>query len=968
MTLEKRVIPGSIAGGGTTVTVNIAFDADPSIDTKDEIRYYYGEDDENAATLKEALKDIWWAGAEPYGPWELYSLNGLAVLGDEVFVADCGNGRVRKFTSMGAFRAATPPGTFDQPYGLCVAGGYLYLAEATTPPDTGAIVKLDPASLAEVARYTDDLLCQPLGVAVDAAGNIYTVHVNDPGVLKRDAATGTWSTWKEGIAGFSVAVSGDGHIYVIEQGVNEYVIRKFSLADGSGGAWETSVPIVQPDGLAVDSANRVYVCDADSRKILRFAADGTLLGQFDSPALFNGAWQHPVAVSDGSVICTASDVAGQVVAIRNMLTFVSDENNRFDGADVEVNITKINGADPAAFAGFDPEEVDSIEAVVTYTLADGSRMSFEGEFEEGVGGEGSRLFTGTISVFGGDIEQPQTLLKTAVADREESRAGFHMPFTLRTRFCGESESLTLADIEFPVEKGADSWWYLKGGSKELLAIVRKTDKWFLVYFDTQNRSQSEKEVAEKKVEATRNEQIKAKASFLFGSIDFTESMRTDPATNERYMYPSPAECQESNGTWKNFIRYNLDFNGFNADDIRKVHFRVRGTKSAIVFEQDITQAIKDSPNLCLESTAFSGLTSTYKVRAVDTQSLDADGEINTIGGKEKFVDPGDDGSTWHTAEIESECMFHFKLEGGASASQPMKIKTMSRFNVKRRSVALVELNRLSAWHWWREENKLMNLLYGTRNTDSQPVLRFYTSYGEEPNPYCDVASFAEAYSYVTPRGCFLYCFHGSIIQNPNNPDNGGLVPGDPPDYGDDGTDLFGFIYMMERQGEQWVPIAYSGFVGNGSNQRTTLTALGELPGHDRPPYSLEEMPRSHGVQASLVSCWSAHKSGWDDSGLSIQDTLWEVLNSKCSSAAVGGSWGLVEDRPAGPTGTIRCLRPFGDDEQPLVNGVKAEGDIDEDRNASTWHDSKVGDGPDRTDPHTYEDNWIVRPPRPIRKQ
>ena len=476
MTLEKRVIPGSIAGGGTTVTVNIAFDADPSIDTKDEIRYYYGEDDENAATLKEALKDIWWAGAEPYGPWELYSLNGLAVLGDEVFVADCGNGRVRKFTSMGAFRAATPPGTFDQPYGLCVAGGYLYLAEATTPPDTGAIVKLDRDSLAEVARYTDDLLCQPLGVAVDAAGNIYTVHVNVPGILKRDAATGAWSTWKEGIAGFSVAVSGDGHIYVIEQGVNEYVIRKFSLADGSGGAWETSVPIVQPDGLAVDSANRVYVCDADSRKILRFAADGTLLGQFDSPALFNGAWQHPVAVSDGSVICTASDVAGQVVAIRNMLTFVSDENNRFDGADVEVNITKIDGQSVEGMTVFDVSTWTTIDATVAYWRSGVMQMSYSKQFSKVEGETG--LFQAMWSVSGGvqeDDPQIQWIAGSVHSGGAKPRVAY-IPATARATAVLDLSTFSLAigSVDYDLEQDG-MYAYPQGGSFAFVVVVPDKD-------------------------------------------------------------------------------------------------------------------------------------------------------------------------------------------------------------------------------------------------------------------------------------------------------------------------------------------------------------------------------------------------------------------------------------------------------------------------------------------------------------
>jgi len=138
VTLEKRVIPGSVAGGGTTVVVNIAFYADSSIDTKDTIRYYYGDDDVNAVTLKEAFPVLRW-GTQGSGPGQFDHPMSVAVLSDAVFVLDNGNARVQKFTKTGSFCSSVSIESTGSFCGICASGGFIYAADDGTyvpPPGT----------------------------------------------------------------------------------------------------------------------------------------------------------------------------------------------------------------------------------------------------------------------------------------------------------------------------------------------------------------------------------------------------------------------------------------------------------------------------------------------------------------------------------------------------------------------------------------------------------------------------------------------------------------------------------------------------------------------------------------------------------------------------------------------------------------------------------------------------------------
>jgi len=390
VTLEKRVIPGSVAGGGATVAVNIAFDADPSIDTRDELRYYYGEDDENAVTLTEALPVIRW-GTQGSGPGQFNHPMSVAVLGDAVFVLDNGNARVQKFTKTGSFCSSAPIESTGSFCGICASGGFIYAADDGTyepPPGTsvpGAIFKIDPNAMAVVERYADDLLSHPWNIAADPSGNIYAVVPAQTRIVKRDAATGAWAVWKDdfAISAWAMAIPADGIAYVIELyelGGGQYgrKISRFDL-DAEEIPWTVGSDILAVTNawaVAVDVSGRIYVCDPQAQKVFRFSADGALQAECDTALESAGFAAWGLGVSDGSAIYGAEYSSHRVFAIRNSLTFVSDENNLFFGSHMDVSLTAFGVEDinnPGTFIwtptdddlfAFDPDVRNAVRAVV----------------------------------------------------------------------------------------------------------------------------------------------------------------------------------------------------------------------------------------------------------------------------------------------------------------------------------------------------------------------------------------------------------------------------------------------------------------------------------------------------------------------------------------------------------------------------------------------------------------------------
>src|SRR5438093_272147 len=264
------------------------------------------------------------------GPATSASLNGprgVAVdPAGNVYIADRGNSRIRKVDTVGLISTIAGNGTSGcrgdggpataascAPYRVARdSAGNLYVADGSSRrirkvSAAGIITTVagrgtgqssgdgGPATLAE--------LIQPLGVAVDPAGNVYIADegsnrirkVNTAGIISTIAGNG-----KQGFSGdggpatsaalnqpSGVAVDPAGNVYIADEGSNR--IRKVNTAgiistiagndtqgfSGDGGP-ATSASLNKPREVAVDLAGNVYISDAGNFRIRKVNPAGVI--------------------------------------------------------------------------------------------------------------------------------------------------------------------------------------------------------------------------------------------------------------------------------------------------------------------------------------------------------------------------------------------------------------------------------------------------------------------------------------------------------------------------------------------------------------------------------------------------------------------------------------------------------------------------------------------------------------------
>lgn len=306
---------------------------------------------------------------------------------DNLYVADRMNHRIRKVTPAGDVSTLAGSGAtgatngtgvaaqFNQPWGLTLAGGVLYVADtwnnqvravtlpaAVTSTLAGGLTSGEADGVGADARFR-----QPTGIAADAAGDLYVSDMLT-GTIRKVAADGTVVTfagrgYHQGItngvgaaARFlgpdCVAMDGAGNAYVVESSM--HTIRKVAPdgtvttlagAPGAAGAVDATGMAARfnsPSGVAADGVGNVYVADTNNHLIRKITPAGvvtTLAGNvFGGRADGNGA-----AASFNQPMNLTVDAAGNV--------YVSDTgNNTIRKITPAGDVTTLAGTAPLAGA------------------------------------------------------------------------------------------------------------------------------------------------------------------------------------------------------------------------------------------------------------------------------------------------------------------------------------------------------------------------------------------------------------------------------------------------------------------------------------------------------------------------------------------------------------------------------------------------------------------------------------------
>ncbi|MEM7115242.1 MAG: 6-bladed beta-propeller [Chloroflexota bacterium] len=315
-----------------------------------------------------------------------------------IFVADSGNNRIQKFNSSGSFlrmwggevgrsidiwqrynictggcsvgiNVLSDIGYFDNPSGIAVdAAGNVFVA------DTGKnrIQKFDNDGFADlvwgagVNGGPNPEICRgsacvsgltsgteggfmnaPIGIAVDASGNVYVADTGKNRIQKFDYEGNFVSMWGSGVNGGSGA---------------EVCTNLCSNGSSGTGEGEFNNPV----GLATDSSGNVYVADTGNHRVQKFAGDGN----------FEVMWGSGVAGGSGFESCTSGCSSGSssgtgggefnspagIAVDSSGNTYVSDTNNHR----VQTFSQAIGGGASFMLDDASPDDGDGVSNSITF--------------------------------------------------------------------------------------------------------------------------------------------------------------------------------------------------------------------------------------------------------------------------------------------------------------------------------------------------------------------------------------------------------------------------------------------------------------------------------------------------------------------------------------------------------------------------------------------------------------------------
>ncbi|HTS29083.1 MAG TPA: IPT/TIG domain-containing protein [Bryobacteraceae bacterium] len=341
---------------------------------------------------------------------EIYDPQGIAVdSSGNLYIADTNNNVIRKVASGGSISTiagsnltgagyvdnpVATNGQFSLPVGIAVdSSGNIYISESSNTngsvagnnrirkvSSSGALTTYGGngvvGSSGDNGPATTAHLSNPLGLAVDKAGNLYIADTGNHKIRRIAAGTGIITTVAgTGFAGFSgdggpainaqlnsptgVAVDAAGNLYIADKlnfrirmvstsGIITTIAGKAASGYSGDGGPATSATLRFPTGVAVDSSGNVYVADNQNNAIRLLTP----------PAPTGGS--GPPAINSGGIVSASAFGAFTSIAPGSWIeiygTNLAADTNSWDGsgttAPTTIDRTSVVVGGQAAFVNY----------------------------------------------------------------------------------------------------------------------------------------------------------------------------------------------------------------------------------------------------------------------------------------------------------------------------------------------------------------------------------------------------------------------------------------------------------------------------------------------------------------------------------------------------------------------------------------------------------------------------------------
>jgi hypothetical protein len=204
----------------------------------------------------------------------------VTATGGIVYVADSGNHRLLKLSSLSGAQTAVSFGVFgpvpQTMSGLATdAAGDLFVADTAT----NRLIKLPAGGGHAVVIMGAPLMDRPTSVASDVAGDVAVVNTgNATVVVRRYGPAAVFNTGSTAlVAPTAVAFDNEGLVYVADagNGTTAGAVYKFPRAGGTGTAVAlTGYGLKNVTALVLDDQKNLFVLDAGSEQLIEAPASG----------------------------------------------------------------------------------------------------------------------------------------------------------------------------------------------------------------------------------------------------------------------------------------------------------------------------------------------------------------------------------------------------------------------------------------------------------------------------------------------------------------------------------------------------------------------------------------------------------------------------------------------------------------------------------------------------------------------